>query len=195
MKKSLGLAVMVAAMTFLGCAHNQKSLPVAKDEPYRIGREDVLDVAVWRDADMSRQVPVRPDGNISLPMIGDVMAAGKTTAELAEEIKGKLTPFIQEPKVSVIVHEVNASRIFVTGEVAHPGAYPLRGRVSLVQAVALAGGFTPFADYDGIVVIRQGKDAGKYPVRYSDLVSMDDENSKEKKAEAFLQPGDTIVVP
>ena len=191
MTKLIGLAVMAAM--FVGCAHNQKSLPVAKDEPYRIGREDVLDIAVWRDADLSRQVPVRPDGNISLPMVGDVMAEGKTTGELAEEIKTKLTPFIQDPKVSVIVHEVNASRVFVTGEVTRPGAYPLRGRVSLVQAVALAGGFTPFADYDGIIVIRQGKDAGKYAVRYSELVQMTDD--KEKQVEAFLQPGDTIVVP
>lgn len=192
-KLSLGLAV-IAATLFVGCAHNQKTLPVAKDEPYRIGREDVLDIAVWRDADLSRQVPVRPDGNISLPMIGDVTAEGKTTAELAEDIKQKLTPYIQDPKVSVIIHEVNASRVFVTGEVARPGAYPLRGKVSIVQAVALAGGFTPFADYDGIVVIRQGKDAGKYPVRYSDLIEMDDEDGK-KKDEAYLQPGDTIVVP
>ena len=193
--KKLALGVAVVAAMFVGCAHNQKTLPVAKDEPYRIGREDVLDIAVWRDADLSRQVPVRPDGHISLPMIGDVPAEGKTTAQLADDIKQKLTPFIQDPKVSVIVHEVYASRVFVTGEVAHPGAYPLRGRISVVQAVALAGGFTPFADYDGIVVIRQGKDAGKYPVRYSDLIKMDDDEDGKKKPEAMLQPGDTIVVP
>lgn len=193
--KKLALGVAVMAAVLVGCAHKEKTLPALKDEPYRIGREDVLDIAVWRDADLSRQVPVRPDGNISLPMIGDVSAEGKTTAQLAEDIKQKLTPFIQDPKVSVIVHEVNASRIFVTGEVAHPGAYPLRGRVSVVQAVALAGGFTPFADYDSIVVIRQGKDAGKYPVRYSDLIEMDDSEDGKKKPEAYLQPGDTIVVP
>ena len=192
MKKiALGLA-LVAAMAS-GCAHSNKTLPVAKDEAYRIGREDVLDVAVWRDNDMSRQVPVRPDGFISLPMVGDVKAEGKTTDELANELKSKLTPYIQDPKVSVIVHEVNSSRIFVTGEVAHPGVYPLRGKVSVVQALAVAGGFTPFADQEGIVVIRQGKDAGKYPVRYSDLVTLSDDGTKS--AEAFLQPGDTIVVP
>lgn len=193
MKKiALGLAVVLAMAT--GCAHSQKTLPVAKDEPYRIGREDVLDVAVWRDGDLSRQVPVRPDGYISLPMVGDVRAEGKTTDELANELKQKLSPYIQDPKVSVIVHEVNASRIYVTGEVAHPGVYPLRGRVSVVQALALAGGFTPFADQDGIVVIRQGKDGGKYPVRYSELVTLDDDDNK-KSPEAVLMPGDTIVVP
>ncbi|MFL5321054.1 MAG: polysaccharide biosynthesis/export family protein [Myxococcaceae bacterium] len=191
--KKIALGLVVAAAMASGCAHSQKTLPVAKDEAYRIGREDVLDVAVWRDADMSRQVPVRPDGFISLPMVGDVKAEGKTTDELANELKTKLTPYIQDPKVSVILHEVNSSRIYVTGEVTHPGVYPLKGRVSVVQALAVAGGFTPFADQDGIVVIRQGKDAGKYPVRYSDLVKLDDD--QKGTTEAFLQPGDTIIVP
>ncbi len=187
--KWLGVAAVVLCA---GCAHQRKTLPEVKDEPFRIGREDVLDIAVWRDGDLSRVLPVRPDGFISMPMIGEVKAEGRTPVELAGEIKEKLTPYVQEPKVTVIVREVNSTRVYVTGEVANPGSYPLRGRVSLLQAVALAGGFSDFANKDGILVIREGRDGGKYPVRYSDLVS-DDE--PEKKTSVFLLPGDTVVVP
>lgn len=181
---SIGAALLLAA-----CAHQERVVPVSTvDEPYRIGREDVLDVAVWRDPDLTRTLPVRPDGFISMPMAGEVKAEGKTPFDLSEDIKAKLKPFIQDPKVSVMVREVNSSRVFVTGEVAHPGAYPLRGRVSLVQAIALAGGFSDFASKDRILVIRQG--SGEIPVRYSDMVE-----KKESRRDLYLKPGDTVVVP
>lgn len=180
-----------ALVLFLGCAHrNDKALQVADsnvDEPFRIGREDVLDIAVWRDPDLSRTLPVRPDGFISMPMAGEVKAEGKTTFELSEELKSRLAPYIQQPKVTVMVREVNSSRIFVTGEVSKPGAFPLRGRISVVQAIALAGGFSDFANKDGMMVIRQGS---RIQVRYSDLIS-----NREGSAEVYLKPGDTIVVP
>jgi polysaccharide biosynthesis/export protein len=193
MGKKSAVGLVVAAVLLLGgCAHQAKTFPKASDQPFRIGREDVLDIAVWRDGDLSRVLPVRPDGFISMPMIGELKAEGKTPTELAGEIKEKLTPYVQDPKVTVIVREVNSSRVYVTGEVAHPGSYPLRGRVSLLQAVALAGGFSDFANKDGIVVIREGKDGGKYPVRYSDLVS---DEAPETRTDVFLMPGDTVVVP
>jgi polysaccharide export outer membrane protein len=161
------------------------------DQPYRIGREDILDVAVWRDADLSRTVPVRPDGFISMPMVGEVKAEGRTPTELSEELREALKPYVQEPRVTVVVREVNSSRVYITGEVAHPGAYPLRGRVSILQAIALAGGFTDFADKDAIVVLRRsGKDGGTIPVSYSELVE-----EPEKFEPLILRPGDTIVVP
>ncbi|MBN1204520.1 MAG: polysaccharide biosynthesis/export family protein [Myxococcaceae bacterium] len=180
---------VVGVLLLAGCAHKPAMKVDNSEQPYRIGREDVLDVAVWRDADLSRTLPVRPDGYISMPMTGDVLAAGKTPGELAEEIKTRLKPYVQEPRVTVIVREVNSSRIFVTGEVANPGAYPLRGRVSLIQAIALAGGFTDFANADGIVVIRSDGQGGQIPVSYSDLISPDGGQ------DVVLRPGDTIVVP
>jgi polysaccharide export outer membrane protein len=180
---------VVGVLLLAGCAHTPTAKVDNSDQPYRIGREDVLDVAVWRDPDLSRTLPVRPDGYISMPMTGDVLASGKTPTELAEEIKTRLQPYVQEPRVTVIVREVNSSRIFVTGEVAHPGAYPLRGRVSLVQAIALAGGFTDFANSGGITVIRSDGQGGKIPVRYKDLISPDGAQ------DVMLRPGDTIVVP
>jgi polysaccharide export outer membrane protein len=188
-KTRAGLWVVVGVLLLAGCAHKPAMKVDNSDQPYRIGREDVLDVAVWRDADLSRTLPVRPDGYVSMPMTGDVLAAGKTPTELADEIKERLKPYVQEPRVTVIIREVNSSRVFVTGEVANPGAYPLRGRVSLVQAIALAGGFTDFANSDRILVIRTDDKGGQIPVRYSDLISPDGGQ------DVILRPGDTIVVP
>lgn len=188
-KTSAGLWAVMGMLLLGGCAHRSAVKVDNTERPYRIGREDVLDVAVWRDADLSRTVPVRPDGFISMPIVGDVMAAGKTPNELADELKQKLQAYVQEPKITVIVREVNSSRVFVTGEVAHPGAYPLRGRVSLVQAIALAGGFTDFANSNGIVVIRTDDKGQQIPVRYTDLISPDGGQ------DVVLRPGDTIVVP
>jgi len=191
MAKRIRMDAAAAMILLVGCSHQAKTIPLSNaDEPFRIGREDVLDIAVWRDPDLTRTLPVRPDGFISMPMVGEIQAEGKTALELSEEIKSRLAPFIQQPKVTVVVREVNSSRIFVTGEVAHPGAFPLRGKVSVVQAIALAGGFSDFASKDRILVIRQGREGGEIPVRYSDMVA---DNSNRR--ELFLKPGDTIVVP
>jgi polysaccharide export outer membrane protein len=189
MGKWSGVAV-AAVLLVTGCAHSKKAPIDNSEKPFQIGREDVIEVAVWRDADLSRVIPVRPDGFISMPIIGDVQAAGRTPNELASELKEKLKPYVQDPKITVIVREVHSSRVFVTGEVANPGAYPLRGRVSVLQAVALAGGFTDFANSDGIVVIRNGETGSQIPVRYSDLIGEDG-----REAEVILRPGDTVVVP
>ncbi len=189
-KLNAGLWAVVGVLLLAGCAHRPTMKVDNSEQPYRIGREDVLDVAVWRDPDMSRTLPVRPDGFISMPITGDIQAAGKTPGQLAEEIKERLKPFVQDPRVTVIVREVNSSRVFVTGEVANPGAYPLRGRVSLVQAIALAGGFTEFADSDGILIIRPGEKDTKIPVRYRDVLEAD-----ASEVELIRRPGDTIVVP
>jgi polysaccharide export outer membrane protein len=177
----LGLFLLV------GCSHvSAKAEDPISDSTYRIGREDVLDVAVWRDADLSRVVPVRPDGYISLPMVGELQADGKTTAQLEEAIRQKLVPYVQDPRVSVMLHEVNSTRIYVTGEVAHPGGYLARGKISVLQAIALAGGLTEFASSDGIKVVRAGSRSGPISVRYGDLVESRD---------FLLRPGDTVVVP
>lgn len=183
--------VVLGLLLLSGCAHRAPARVDNSDPPYRIGREDVLDVAVWRDADLSRTLPVRPDGFISMPMVGELRAEGRTPTELSEAIREALEPYVREPRVTVIVREVNSSRVFITGEVSHPGAYPLRGRVSIVQAIALAGGFTDFADRDDIVVLRRAGSEGSYiPVSYTDLVDAPDTHEP-----LILRPGDTIIVP
>ncbi len=180
---------MVAVLLLGGCAGQKKNIQPPADEPYRIGLEDVVDVAVWRDADLSRVVPVRPDGFISLPMVGEVRAAGKTPKELELEVATALKQYVQEPRVTVIVQEVNSPRVFVTGEVTRPGMYPMRGHVSVLQAIALAGGFSDFADKRNIRVIR--RDGKSAVISYADLVTDDD----EKRSAVWLAPGDTVVVP
>ena len=185
-----GGGLLLGALLLGGCAHEQAAGPVATaEEPYRIGKEDVLDVSVWRDADLSRTLPVRPDGFITLPMVGEVQAEGRTTVELEQEIARRLQKYIQSPRVTVMVREVNSARVYVTGEVQKPGAFPLRGQVTVLQALAMAGGLTEFADRNGMMVIR-ANNGPRINVRYSDLVER-----RTQGSDFPLQPGDTVVVP
>jgi len=183
--------LLLGGLLLGGCAHEQTAAAPAAtaEEPYRIGKEDVLDVSVWRDADLSRTLPVRPDGFITLPMVGEVQAEGRTTVELEQDIAHRLQKYIQTPRVTVMVREVNSSRVYVTGEVQKPGAFPLRGQVTVLQALAMAGGLTEFADRNGMMVIR-GNNGPHIPVRYSDLI-----DRRAQGADFPLQPGDTVVVP
>lgn len=168
------------------------SLIVTQD--YFIGPEDVLDVTVWKNADLSSQhVIVRPDGRISLPLIGDITAVGKTSAQLASDISAKLREFKEHPQVSIVVKEVNSYAIYVLGEVARPGKYPLKSKTTLLQAITIASGFTPMAARNTIVVFRFGKEGGnriKLKASYDDIVLRDGASQ-----DIELKPGDQIVVP
>ncbi len=189
MMKTFGLALAALGMA-AGCAHETTPPPNPPTAEYRIGKEDVVAVEVWKDPTLSAKEPVRPDGKISLAMIGDITAGARTAKELQREIPAKLTPMVTEPVVSVQVSEINAAKFFVLGEVAHAGAYPVRGTMNVLQALALAGGPTEFANRGGIVDIRHD-DSGKesrYNVNYREVVS--------GKAQAIqLIPGDTVFVP
>lgn len=167
------------------------SLIVTSD--YFIGPEDVLEITVWRNVDLSKQVTVRPDGRVSLPLIGDITAVGKTPAQLAEDISVKLKEFKENPQVSIVVKEVNSYAIYVLGEVVHPGKFPLKSKTTLLQAITVAGGFTPTAARSKIVVFRFSNDSGgqvKLRASYDDIVLRDGSNQNIE-----LKPGDQIVVP
>jgi len=169
----------------------KSSLIVTPD--YLIGPEDVLEITVWRNADLSKVAAVRPDGRISLPLIGDVGAAGRTAAQLAEAIAEKLKEFKENPQVSIVVKEVNSYAIYVLGEVSKPGKYPLKSKTTLLQAITLASGFTPAAARNKIVVFRFGEQGGndvKIKASYDDIIMRD-----ESPQNIQLKPGDTIVVP
>jgi len=161
-----------------------------------IGPEDVLEVTVWRNADLSREVVVRPDGMISLPLIGDILARGRTADELAQAIKDALTAFKENPQVSVSVKQVNSYIIYVLGEVNQPGKFQLKSRTTVLQAIALAGGFTQFASRNNLQVIRNGLNGSekpgemRIPVSYDDAVDGDGEIGN-----LLLKSGDTLVVP
>ena len=160
---------------------------------YVIGKEDVVDVSVWKSPELSLSIIVRPDGMISLPLIGEVRADGRTPTELKEEIEERLKEFKQEPIVSIIVRESNSKSIYITGEIARPGKYPLRSDTTITQAIALAGGFSQWADKDKIIVIRKSPlnpEGNRVTIRYSDIVG-----GKNMRANILLRPGDTIIVP
>ena len=172
-------------------AAEKSSLIVTTD--YTIGPEDVLEITVWRNTDLSKVVAVRPDGRISLPLIGDVVAAGRTAAQLSDAIAEKLKEFKENPQVSIVVKEVNSYAIYVLGEVSKPGKYPLRTKTTLLQAITLANGFTSAAARNKIVVFRFGELGGKdvkIKASYDDIIMRD-----ESPQNIQLKPGDTIVVP
>ena len=163
----------------------------AADSSYKIGPQDVLRIDVWKEAEISRAVPVRPDGKISLPLLNDVQASGLTAMELANNITEGLKKFINSPQVTVSVTEINSRRVYVTGEVSKPGAYPLLPNMTALQAVTSAGGFTQFARTKNIYILRnEGGKQTKYPFNYNDVVK-----GKRPDDNITLQPGDTIVVP
>lgn len=169
----------------------KSSLIVTQD--YIIGPEDVLEITVWKNADLSKTVQVRPDGKLSLPLVGDVSAVGRSTGQLTQEISDRLKSYMENPTVSIVIREVNSYSIFVLGEVMRPGKFPLKSKTTLLQAITLAQGFTAVAARNKIVVFRLGKDAEgltKIKASYDDIVLRDG-----TKQNIELKPGDQIVVP
>lgn len=156
-----------------------------------IGPEDVLLVHFWRDQEMSGEVTVRPDGMITLPLVGDVRAAGLTTEALKAEIEKLSSRLITEPNVTVGVKQINSRKVFITGEVGKPGPYLLTGPLTVMQLISVAGGLLEYAEKDNIVVLRtvDGHQRG-YKFRYSDV-----SKGKGLEQNIELQPGDTVVVP
>jgi polysaccharide export outer membrane protein len=163
----------------------------AQDAEYKIGAQDVLRIDVWKEPEISRSAPVRPDGRISLPLINDVQAAGLTAAQLAAVIADGLRKYITNPQVTVGVTEINSRRVYVTGEVTRPGAFPLLPNMTVLQALSSSGGFSQFAKLKSIYVLRteDGKQV-KHPFNYKEVVS-----GKKPELNIPLQPGDVIVVP
>jgi polysaccharide export outer membrane protein len=159
------------------------------DPSYRLGAEDQLRISVWDNKELTLDLVVRPDGKISMPLIQDVVAEGLTATQLAADIQDKLSAYILNPEVSVIVLQVNAPKYYVLGYVARPGTYPLRGDTSVLQALALAGGLTQFASPRSIKLIRglQGRQETRR-INYYDIIDHGEGNY-------LLKPGDTIVVP
>lgn len=162
------------------------------DDSFVIGSGDVLSVSVWKQPDISRSLPVRSDGRISLPLIGEVQASGRTPSKLEEEITGKLKPFLAEPEVTVIVEQVNSENFNILGRVLKPGSYPLKNSTTILDAIAIAGGCRDFAKHKGIYLLRVGPDGrqSRIPFNYQDVIK-----GKNISQNIQLQPHDTIVVP
>jgi polysaccharide export outer membrane protein len=197
--------ILGAALLMNGaCATGQKRIPQSESQTaevpeatistsgeYILGAEDVIEVLVWRNEALSRTVSIRPDGKISLPIIGDLQAAGLTATELRDSIKEHLQEYKETPEVSVIIREVNSLAVFIMGEVARPGKLQLRSETTLLQALSLSGGFTQYADPNNILLLRREKGGEtRIRVRYKDIVS-----GKNPDGNLLLRRGDTILVP
>jgi len=155
---------------------------------YKIGKGDVLEINVWKEEDVSKTVKVRTDGAISLPLINDVKAAGRTPVELKKAIEQALKKYIDTPTVSVIVQSQESRKFYIIGEIKQTGEYPLQKDLNVVQAITLAGGFTEWADKDDILLLRKQKNSTKrIPLDYYNLIS-------ENKNNFQLQADDTIVI-
>jgi polysaccharide biosynthesis/export protein len=198
MCKTWKFVTAVVVVLLASAAHAQdKTQPAAptkaatSDPNYVIGGQDVLDISVWKETELTRTVPVRPDGKISLPLLNDVQAAGLTPTQLAEQLTESLKKFVTNPQVTVIVTQINSQRIYILGEVARAGAYPLLPDMTILQGLSSAGGFTQFANTKKIYMLRteNGKQT-KYPFNYKEVLA-----GKSSEQNIVLRAGDTIVVP
>ena len=162
------------------------------DDAFVIGADDVLAINVWKEPDISRAIPVRSDGKISLPLVGEVQASGQTPRQLEQQIAGKLQNFISEPEVTVIVQEIKSQRFNVLGQVARPGSYLLANSTTVLDAIALAGGFRDFAKQKSIYVLRQNPNGtqSRLPFNYKDVIK-----GKSSDQNVRLMPKDTVFIP
>jgi polysaccharide biosynthesis/export protein len=186
------VAVLVAP-TAIRSAHAQAASQKdagrgAAPEAYRIGAEDLLQVSVWKNEALTRTVPVRPDGKISLPLVNDVQAAGLTTLELRDVLTRKLAEYMPNPEVSVIVTDIRSLKVSVIGEVAKPGRYELKSWTTVLDVLAMAGGFTQFASRSKIIILQQdGATMKRIPFNYNRIAG--------EQENFYLRSGDIVLVP
>ena len=179
-------------MATQGFSQGRPEMKIAADsETYVIGPEDVLDIFVWKENELSRRVPVRQDGRISLPLVGEIQAAGLSPLKLKEQLIEKLKDYIEVPNVTVTVVEANSFKVYVSGMVARPGVFPLRSETTIAQIIPMAGGFTEWANQRKILVLRKenGKET-RMTINYKKIMSGEDFSQN-----ITLKPGDTIIVP
>ena len=162
------------------------------DDNFVIGNDDLLAINVWKEPDISRSIPVRLDGRISLPLVGEVQAAGRTPLQLEQDIASKLRNYISEPEVTVMVQQINSEKFNILGQVARPGSYSLTQAATVLDAIAVAGGFRDFAKQKAIYILRQNPAGGesRVPFNYKDVIK-----GKNPAQNIKLEPRDTIVVP
>jgi len=206
MKRAIKLAGVAMVALYVGCCAmsasaqdgNVANKPEAADvkpaegvtSDYTLGADDQLHITVWKEPDLTVTLPVRPDGKISLPLINDIPAAGLTPMQLKDSITEKLKKYIADPRVTVVVVAMHSRRVFVTGEVTHPGAMPLLPSMTVLQALATSG-FTQFANLKGIYVLRTVNGAQtRLPFNYREVVK-----GHHPEQNILLKSGDTVVVP
>jgi len=211
--KHLGLVLIVVASSLCGQvpSHSQEdhqlqaskdatlaaALPASTTKPHDasfvIGNDDLLSINVWKEPDVSRpSIPVRPDGKISLPLAGEVQAAGRTPLQLEQDIAGKLRSYMDTPEVTVIVQQINSEKFNILGQIVKPGSYPLTRGTTVLDAIATANGFRDFAKQKSIYILRQSSTGAEVRIlfNYKDVIK-----GKHSEQNIKLEPRDTIVVP
>jgi polysaccharide export outer membrane protein len=202
--KLSGVVLVVSALIVIPAAAQQAVVPAQQvaEAPvnapasvplpagYTIGTDDVLSIVFWRDKDMSADVVVRPDGKISLPLLNDVDAAGLTPEQLRAKLTEAASKFVTEPNATVVVKEIKSRKVFIPGNVAKPGPYPLNGDMTVLQLVAVSGGLLEYADAKNILVMRNENGRQEsYKFNYNDVT-----HQKHLEQNISLKPGDTVVV-
>ena len=184
-----GLSV-AAALVIAPATAQQLVTPTAGD--YRLNPGDIIEISVWKEPELQREVLLLPDGNIAFPLVGTVQAAGRTPSEIQTEVEERLTRFFPEPVVTVSILQVAGNKLYVTGQVNQPGQFTVDQPVDVLQAIALAGGLTAFADEDDIYVLRRAQDGTQSAIAfdYDDVTDGSDLSSN-----IVLQQGDVVVVP
>jgi len=183
----MGVGPASAQATAAGSSESGANRSTAP-ESYRIGPEDVLLISVWKNDALSRSVPVRPDGKISLPLLNDVQAAGLTALELRDVLTRKLAEYLPSPEVAVIVSDIRSFKVSVIGEVIKPGRYELKSWATVLDVLALAGGFTQFASRSRIVILQSdGKTMKRIPFNYNKIAG--------EQENFYLRNGDIVLVP
>lgn len=196
------LATLIAVTISIGTAAAQSVAPTvatgavtAAPVPppdYVIGADDVLSIVFWRESDMSADVVVRPDGRISIPVVNDVVAMGLTPEQLRQRLTTEASRYVEDPNVSVVVKEIKSRRVFIMGQVAKAGPYPLMAPLTVMQLIALAGGLEEFAKQEDIVILRQEPGGTPSSIRFNYRDVMKRKNLRQN---IELKPGDTVIVP
>lgn len=186
------ITAVIVALAFVSIAHAQE--PQAESgrlADYRIQPGDILEISVWREEYLEREVVVQPDGKISFPLAGILVAAGSTVEGVQSRVAQQLTEYIPDPVVTVTIKEINGNRVYVLGQVQNPGQFIMNPTLDVVQALALAGGTTPFADLNEIKILRREGDTQELvEFRYADVA-----RGRNLKQNIILRSGDVIIVP
>ena len=186
---NLWMVFLVAAITNVSLATAEDARPVQQE--YRVNAGDRLEISVWREPDLQREVLVRPDGRMSFPLAGEVQAAGRTVAQIREDLEGRLTRYIPDLVLTVTVTDVSGNRIYVVGQVARPGSFVMNPDLDVMQALSLAGGTTPFASLKDIRILRrQGDRRSAIPFDFTDV-----SRGRGLEQNIVLRSGDVVVVP
>lgn len=185
----VALVLAGAAMPLTGASAADS--PTPDSGTYTINPGDILEISVWKEQDLQKQIAVRPDGYFSFPLAGDVRATGRTVQQVRDDLTGRLGKYVPDPVVSLAVLEARGAKVYVIGQVNRPGEFPINRYVDVIQALSMAGGTTPFAQLDSIKILRRdGTTQEAIPFAYSDVAA-----GRKLQQNIVLEPGDTVLVP